>query len=118
MKLGRLLIALVVALPLTISGCGGDEKVDTSKLEKSFSTAQPSTKSAVDSAVAAIKSKDYAKAGAALQMLAAKSGLTPDQKAAIQDVSKQLTQRIEQQAKETAKQGEKALGDLKKQLSK
>lgn len=118
MKFSRLVMALIIALPLGVAACGNGDKVDTSKLEKSFAAAQPSAKSAADSVVSAIESKDYAKAGAALQTLAAHAGLTPDQKAAIQDVSKQLTQRIEQQAKDTAKQGDKALGDLKKQLSK
>jgi hypothetical protein len=113
---GWMSVSLVAAC-LALSACDNGDKVDTSKLEKSFSTSQPAVKSAVDDVKAAVSAKDYAKAGAALQRLAASGNLTADQKQAVEDVSGQVRKLVEQQAKDAAKAGEKALGDVQKRLS-
>lgn len=103
---------------LSLGACDSGEKIDTSKLEKSFSSGQPAAKSAVDEVKAAVSAKNYAKAGAALQRLAAGANLTPDQKQAIADVSDQVRKMVSEKAKEAAKEGERALGDVQKSLSK
>jgi len=109
--------ALLVAMCLTFAACDGGDKIDTAKLEKSFSAAQPAGRQAVEDFKAAVAARDYAKASAALQKLAAGSALTTDQKQAIQDVSAQVAQKAAEIAKQVAKEGEKALGDVQKRLS-
>ena len=113
---GWMSVSLVAAC-LALSACDSGDKVDTSKLEKSFSTSQPAAKSAVDDVKAAVSAKDFAKAGAALQRLGTSGSLTPEQKQAIEEVSVQVRKLVEQQAKDAAKTGEKALGDVQKRLS-
>jgi len=107
----------LIAVSLALGACDSGDKIDTSKLEKSFSSAQPASKSALDDVKTAVQAKDYAKAGAALQRLASISGLTPDQKQAVEDVTAQVKEKVAQKAKEVAKEGEKALGDAQKRLS-
>ena len=116
-RVGWLSIALV-AVCLTLGACGKSDKVDTSKVEKSFSSAQPASKSAVDELKAAVAAKDYAKASAALQKLASSAKLTSDQRQAVDDVASQLKKKITEQAKQVAKDTDKALDDVQKQLPK
>jgi hypothetical protein len=117
MRLMGWLNVTLVAACLALGACDSGDKIDTSKLEKSFSSAQPASKSAVDEVKAAVSAKDYAKAGAALQRLASGANLTPDQKQAIADVSDQVRKMVSEKAKEAAKEGEKALGDVQKRIS-
>ena len=108
----------LVAVCLTLGACGKSDQVDTSKVEKSFSSAQPASKSAVDELKAAVAAKDYAKASAALQRLASSAKLTSDQRQAVDDVASQLKKKITEQAKQIAKDTDKALDDVQKQLPK
>jgi hypothetical protein len=107
----------VVAMCLALGACDGGNKIDTSKLEKSFSSSQPAAKSSVEEIKAAVAAQDYAKAGAALQRLASNANLTPDQKQAVEDVSVQVRKMVSEKAKEVAKESEKTLGDVQKRLS-
>ena len=107
----------LLAMGSALGACDGGDKVDTAKLEKSFSAAQPAAKSALDEVKAAVAAQDYAKAGAALQKLATASALTPDQKQAIEDVTAQVRKLVAEKAKDAAKEGERALGDVQRRLS-
>ncbi len=107
----------LIIMCVALGACDSGDTIDTSKVEKSFSSAQPASKQAVDDLKAAVAAKDYAKAGAALQKLAASANLTPDQKQAIQDVTAQVTKKVSEKSKELAKEGEKAVGDMQKRLS-
>ncbi len=111
------LAAPILIVSLALVGCGGGD-VDTAKLEESFSNAEPAKKSAVDEVVSAVKAGEYAKAGSALGKLASRAKLTPEQKQAISEISAQIREQITQMAKDVAEKGDKALGDMKKSLSK
>jgi hypothetical protein len=117
MTWGKLAAAPFLVLCLALAACDGDGKVDTSKLEKSFSSSQPAAKSALDDVKGALAAKDFAKAGAALQRLASSANLTAEQRQAIEDVSAQVRKLVSEKANEIAKEGEKALGDVQKRLS-
>jgi hypothetical protein len=56
--------------------------VDTSKLTVAIASAEPALKSAVDTALTAIKKADYSNALTQLQALVGKYKLTDEQKAA------------------------------------
>ena len=119
-RVGTMCIALI-AIGAGLAACDDGKKIETSKLEKSFSSAPPASKSAMEDLKSAITAEDYAKAGAALQKLASSVNLTPDQKKAIEDMAAQVkdvfAQKAKDVAKEVVKEGEKAFEDVKKKLS-
>jgi type IV pilus biogenesis protein CpaD/CtpE len=98
---------------MTVS-CAKKTSVDTGKLESSFETSEPATRNKVDSAVADIKSSDYAGAMAALQTLAKDSKLTPEQQEAIKGVVEQLKTLIAETPHITPEAAAKVLGDMQK----
>jgi hypothetical protein len=100
---------LLIIASLWMAGCAKKEGVDTAKLETSFSSAEPATKSQVDQAVSAIKNADYTSALASLQKVASQAKLTPEQQQAVQDV-------IAQVQKQLGAAVEKASGDAQKML--
>ncbi len=108
----------MLVFALAVTACGDDGQVDTSKLEDSFSSVKSTSKGAAYDIVSALQSEDYAKAGAALKRLAGQANLTSEQKEAIGDLMSQLRERVTQVAEDAVKDGEKALGDLKKSLGK
>src|SRR5881396_2546988 len=79
MKFTPMFLIAAMATTLALAGCSKSSSVDTSSVEKSFSSSEPATKSDADKAVSAIKSGDYAGALTQLQSLAAKAKLTPEQ---------------------------------------
>jgi len=100
-----------------LTGCGSS-KVETGKLESSFSSAQPATKSNVDAAVTAIKAGNYADALAKLQAIGAQAKLTTEQQQAVQDVIAQVQKLLTAQAEKAQKDAGNAMGDLQKSLKK
>lgn len=106
------------SLVLALVGCSKKSEVDTSKLETSFASAEPATKSQSAKVVDAVKSADYSGALASLKSLAGDAKLTPDQKAAIQDVTDQIQKLLKDSASKAAEGGQKALDDAKKALPK
>lgn len=107
-----------IALLALFFGCAKKEQVDTVKLEASFSTAEPSTKSEADKAVAAVKKQDWAGATASLQSLAANAKLTDAQKEAVKDTLEQVGKVIKETADKAVEGASKALGDAQKSLGK
>jgi uncharacterized lipoprotein YajG len=99
-------MSLIVALAcsLFLCGCNKNDRstVDTSKLEQSFSTAEPDQKASADKVVASIKQKDYSGAMAELKQLTANAKLTPEQKQSITDTLKQLQREFTDTAKKVA----------------
>lgn len=118
MKRYAWILTTVMATALMFNGCAKKSSVDTGKLESSFQTAEPATKSKVDSAVSAIKSSDYSGAMASLQGLAADAKLTPEQKQAVSDVLEQLKTALANTANQAADGAKKAMDDMKKSLPK
>jgi hypothetical protein len=97
------LSALVLALSLLLCGCNkNDRTVDTTKLEQSFSTADPEQKSSADKVIASIKQKDYSGAMGELKQLTSNAKLTAQQKQSIQDTLRQLQREFTDTAKKVA----------------
>lgn len=128
MKMYRSFWMVAMVAALAVVGCKKDESgtvsVDTAALESSFASAEAATKSAVDTAVAAIKSADYSGALAELKSLGEKAKLTPEQQQAIKDIMAKLEQAIAGVAKQAgeaatkaADDAGKAAGDLQKSLN-
>jgi hypothetical protein len=118
MKIKLLLFLCCAGLALGISGCSKKSDVDTTKLEQSFATAEPADKSQAAKVVDAVKARDYDAAIASLKTLAQQAKLTPEQKAAIQDVTDQVQKELSAAIKKAAEGGQKALEDAKKSLPK
>ncbi|HUR46744.1 MAG TPA: hypothetical protein VMZ27_12775 [Candidatus Saccharimonadales bacterium] len=94
---------LLATFSLFVSGCNKNERtVDTSKLERSFSTGDPEQKSTVDKVVASVREKNYSGAMAELKNLTSNAKLTPEQKASISDTLKQLQHEFTDTAKKVA----------------
>jgi hypothetical protein len=113
-----LLLWCCTALAFT-SGCskksGG---VETGKLESSFATAEPGAKSQATKIVNALKAEDYNTALAQLRGLAQQANLTPEQKAAVQDVVEQVQKKVDEMVKKATEGTQKAMEDAKKSLPK
>ena len=99
-------------------GCGKSNNVNTSTLNSSFSSAEPTTKGQVDAAVESIKAGNYTDAMAKLQAIAAQAKLTPAQQQAIQDVIAQVKAQLTAAAGQAQKDADKAIGDLPRSLGK
>jgi hypothetical protein len=112
-------VSILSALVFCVAvGCAKKEQVDTAKLEASFSTAEPASKSEVDKVVASVKSQDWAGATASLQKLAADAKLTETQKQAVKDTLEQVGKVIKDTADKAVGEANKALGDAQKSLPK
>lgn len=105
-------LAVAALTLLLFAGCGG-EKVSTSKLESSFSSAEAATKAEVQKAVDSIKAKDYASALVQLQKVYARAKLTPEQREAIKTIDEQLRELIVKGANESV---EKVAGEANKKV--
>ena len=106
--------SLLLAMPLV--GCGKKGSVDTSGLESSFKSAEPTTRSDVHKAAADIKAGDYSEALAKLQRVATKAKLTPEQQRAIKDTMAAVQKQMAQMAQKAAAEAQKAGENLKKSL--
>jgi hypothetical protein len=111
------LLPLVIGLAALITACS-KSGVDTSKLQRAFGPAEAELKAGVDKAVAAVKAQDYQGALAALQEVAAKAKLTPEQQQAIQEVIAQVQAKIAELAGKASEGATKAIGDIQNALPK
>jgi|SRR5688572_12048205 len=118
MKTKLLLLGCCASLAFFISGCSKKPEVDTTKLESSFATAEPADKSEAAKAVDAVKARDYDSSLASLKRLAQQAKLTPEQKAAIHDVSEQVQMQLKAAFDKAKEGGKKALEDVKEALPK
>src|SRR5437773_1825647 len=109
MKVTFLILPCCAALTLAMFGCAKKSEVDTSKMEKSFATAEPADKSQATKVVDAVKAGDYNAALASLKTLAQQAKLTPEQKSAIEDVTAQVQKQLSQAINKAAEGGKKAL---------
>jgi len=117
MKLLQCIIAALAAVTITLTGCQ-KSGVDTRPLEKSFSTADPSTKASSDQAVSAIKSGNYSAAMAELGKLGQQAKLTPEQQSAIKDTLDQVKKQLADTADRATKEMKKGIDDVQKSLKK
>lgn len=109
--------ALFAAL-FVLAGCSKQGSVDTSAMENSFKTAEPTLRTSADKVVAAVKSADYAGALTELKTLAGNAKLTPEQQQSIKDVMAQVQKAITDAAAKATGEATKAADDLKKSLPK
>lgn len=133
MKTNTFILTIIAATAIVVTGCNKPDSgaigttgvpavsVDTSKLTAAFQSAEPAAKSAVDTAVAAIKKADYSNAVTQLQALAAKTDykLTDAQQTAIKDMIASVQKAIaDMAASKTAGDATKAATDATKALPK
>jgi len=119
MKLRKIVLTTCIALAFAVVGCSKQSSsVDTAPIEKSFSSADPATKSTADTAVTEIKSANYSGALADLQKLAANAKLTPEQQQAVKDVLAQVQKALADTASKAADGANKAASDLQNSLPK
>jgi competence protein ComGC len=109
-------VAGILVISLLVGCAKKEQQVDTVKLEASFSTAEPSTKSEVDKAVAAVKNQDWAGASASLKKLASDAKLTEEQKQAVKDTMDNIGNKIKEAAGKVSDEANKALGEAQKKL--
>ncbi|MCX7824712.1 MAG: hypothetical protein N2689_04055 [Verrucomicrobiae bacterium] len=114
-SLTRIAAMAVMILAAAFIGCG-KKGVDTSKLERSFQSAEPSAKQNVQNVVQAVEKQDYAAATASLQKLAAQAKLTPDQQEAVKEVLEQLKAKLAETAKKATGDAQKMMTDLQKSI--
>ncbi len=118
MKHSIIAVVVLVAALFTMMGCGSKSKVDTSKLESAFSSAEPTLKSEVDKAIQAIKAENLAGAVTELQKIHARAKLTDAQKQAIKEtieaVQKLIAEGASKSVEKAAGETTKALQDLQK----
>lgn len=130
MKIQATLLTVIAAAAFVVVGCSKSTSeapgtpeavaagVDTSKVEAAFQAAEPAVKSAVDTAVAAIKSADYSGAVTQLKALGTKFKLTDDQQAAVNGLIAQAQKAISGLATKAAGDATKAATDMSKSLGK
>jgi hypothetical protein len=131
MKTNSLILTVLAAAAFVATGCNKQEgnaptpptvapaaSVDTSKLTAAFAAAEPALKTAVDTAVTAVKKADYSNALTQLQGLAGKYKLTDDQQAAVKDVIAAVQKVIADTAAKAAYNSSSAAGDAAKALPK
>jgi len=109
--------ALCAAL-FVLAGCSKQGSVDTSAMENSFKTAEPTLRTSADKVVAAVKSADYAGAMAELKTLAGNAKLTPEQQQSLKDLMAQVQKAITDAAAKATGDATKAADDLKQSLPK
>ena len=110
------LLIVVLVGALTVTGCANKNRVNTSKLEKSFRSADPKNKEYCDQAVTAAKNGDHTGTLAALRKLAGKAKLTSEQQLAIKDTIAQVQKAMTYAANKASGDAQKATNDLKKSL--
>jgi PBP1b-binding outer membrane lipoprotein LpoB len=132
MKTNSLILTVLAATAFVVAGCSKQEgstapptdtmtpaaSVDTSKLTAAFESAEPAVKSAVDTAVTAIKKADYSGAVTQLQELAKKYTLTDEQQTAVKDAIAAVQKAIADAAAKATSEASKAAGDLGDKLPK
>ncbi len=119
MNLSKWIVFAMTTVALALVGCSKNQAtVDTAPVEKSFASAEPTTKTTAEKAVSAIKAGNYTLALSELKTLAGKAKLTPEQQQAIKDVMAQAQQAIADLATKAQKEAGKAVDNLQKSLPK
>jgi hypothetical protein len=109
------LLAAVLFGAMAVTGCAKKNAVNTSKLEKSFQSADPKNKEYCDQAVTAAKSNDYTGTLAGLHKLAGRAKLTSEQQLAIKDTIVQVEKAMTDMANKANDDAQKkAANDMKK----
>jgi hypothetical protein len=134
MKIQTTILTVIAAAAFVVTGCkkqegaapgAGDSSaaapaasVDTSKFEAAFAAAEPAVKSAVDTAVTAIKGADYSGAVTKLKALTSDFKLTAEQQQAVDDLIAKVQKVIADAAGSAAADATKAATDMTKALGK
>lgn len=108
-KLG-FITALILSIGfLGLVGCSKKDGVDTSKVQAAFQPVLDADKADVDKAISLIQAGDYAGALTSLEKAAANIKITPEQKAALQDLITQVQNKVGEVAKKAVDDTSKAL---------
>jgi len=119
MNMSKWIVLTMVAVALGFVGCSkNSSNVDTAPVEKSFASAEPTTKTTAERAVSAIKAGDYTSALNELKSLASNAKLTPEQQQAIKDVMAQVQKAVADMATKAQGEASKAVDSLQKSLPK
>ena len=110
--------AIMIAALLTLVGCSGGSKVDTSAVEKSFAPAEANLKTTADKAMTALKNSDYKGALVELQGLVKDAKINDEQKKAVNDVMAQVQKTIAETVNKAAGEASKALEGAQKTFGK
>ncbi len=119
MNLSKWTVLSMTAVALAFVGCSKSQSnVDPAPVEKSFASAEPTTKTTADKAVTAIKAGDFTSALSELKTLAGNAKLTAEQQQAIKDVTAQVQKAITDMAAKAQGEAGKAVDNLQKSLPK
>ncbi len=117
MGITKWVVVMVASLAVVLAGCNKEGgSVDTSGVEKAFSSSPPDVKTSADGIVFSVKNGDYSGAMAKIKSLP--STLTPEQQQSIKDLLMQLQTKVTDAASKASSDAQKAVGDVQKSLTK
>lgn len=108
-KIGFIITLIISISFLGMAGCAKKDGVDTSKVQAAFQPVVEADKADVDQAISSIKAGDYAGALASLEKAVANVKITPEQKAALQDLITQVQNKVSEVTKKAVDDTSKAL---------
>jgi nicotinamide riboside kinase len=111
------IVGIVALVGVAVTGCSKDAKSIASSGTTAFQSAPPETKAAWESALAAVKSDDYAAAILALQKLHGQAGLNPEQIQAVEKTATAVSDQMYAAANKGDPNAKKAIEDLRKTMS-
>lgn len=106
--------ASLVWLAISVAGCGSSAQSKMSRYEKAFNAAPPELKAQWDTALNALKSKDYAVAVGTLNQIAVITNLAPEQAVAVREVSTAASDEMYDAANKGDPKAKQAIEDLRK----
>lgn len=98
----------------SLAGCGGSAQSRMSRHEKAFNAAPPEVKAQWDTALNALKSKDYAVALGTLNQIAVITNLAAEQAVAVREVSTAASDEMYDAANRGDPKAKQAIEDLRK----
>ena len=103
-----------VLIPCAFSGCNKSESIDTSRIEKSFESADSALKSAVEPCITALKDGNWSAAGTQLEKVLANAKITPEQKQAVTSVLEQIKAKLTEAAAKASDSAKNAGAEIQK----
>jgi len=98
----------------SVTGCGGSAQSKVSRYNKAFEAAPPELKAQWESALNAVRSKDYAVALGSLTKIATNTSLAPQQATAVREISTSVSDEMYNAANNGDSKVKQAIEDLRK----